>query len=183
MRIKRRISFWNLWLFCAMAGVLAGTIWANLLSGELLGQIGFFDGLYQTGRTWDEGERRQLWRYILRQRMGELGLAGLIAMTPAAIPGYLLLTFGTGFAMAAVISIFTLEKGSLGVLYWLVSVLPHGICYLTAAIVMTAAVNQRENLKKIRVWLVVGVCVGLGTFLEAWTGPALMRACGSILGM
>ena len=56
MRIKRRIAYWDLWLICMMGGVLTGTIWANLLSRELLGQIGFFDGLYQTGRIWDEGE-------------------------------------------------------------------------------------------------------------------------------
>ncbi len=178
MRIKRRIAYWDLWLICMMGGVLTGTIWANLLSRELLGQIGFFDGLYQTGRIWDEGEKRQLWRYVIKQRLGEAGLGGLIAMTPFAAPGYLLLAFGGGFAVAAVISVFTLEKGSMGILYWLISVLPHGICYLVAAMVMTAAVSEKENLKKIRVWLAVGACVALGTFLEAWTGPELMKITG-----
>ena len=32
-----------------MGGILAGTVWANLLGGELLTRIGYFDGIFQTG--------------------------------------------------------------------------------------------------------------------------------------
>ncbi len=40
MKRMKRISFWNLWLVSIMGGILVGTIWANLLGGELLKQIG-----------------------------------------------------------------------------------------------------------------------------------------------
>ena len=45
MKRRKRISFWNLWLVSIMGGILAGTVWANLLGGELLTRIGYFDGI------------------------------------------------------------------------------------------------------------------------------------------
>ena len=110
MRRRGKISFWNLWFFSMGAGVIAGTIWANLLGGELLSQIGYFDGLYKSGQIIDEEERRLLWRYVLIQRLWEAGFGGLLAMTPLAAAGYLVLSFAAGFILAAFIAAFTLEK-------------------------------------------------------------------------
>ena len=109
MKRMKRISFWNLWLVSIMGGILVGTIWANLLGGELLKQIGYFDGIFQTGKGLDRDARRQLWGYVVRQRLCEAGFGGLLAMTPVAAPGYLVLSFGTGMAIALVIAVFTLS--------------------------------------------------------------------------
>ena len=117
MRKIRRVSFWNLWLLLFVGGVLGGTIWANLLGRELLEQIGYFDGIFQTGMKMNHEEQWQLCRYVLSQRVGEVCFGGMLAMTPLAVPGYLILSFGTGFGMAVVITVFTLEKGWLGIWY------------------------------------------------------------------
>ena len=94
MRKIRRVSFWNLWLLLFVGGVLGGTIWANLLGRELLEQIGYFDGIFQTGMKMNHEEQWQLCRYVLSQRVGEVCFGGMLAMTPLAIPGYLILSFG-----------------------------------------------------------------------------------------
>ena len=171
----KRVPSRNLWLMCIIGGVLAGTMWANLLSGELLGQIGYFDGIYQTERAYSGREQWQLWRYIIRQRLCEIGMGSLIAMTPLAVAGYFIGAFGAGFVLAVLITLFTLEKGWLGILYWLAYVLPHGFCYLTAWMILAAAVVEKQDLKKVRMWLFIGILVAAGSFLEAWVNPQILN--------
>ena len=165
----------NFCLLCIMGGVLAGTMWANLLSGELLGQIGYFDGIYGAGKIYSDREQRQLWGYIIRQRLCEVGLGSLAAMTPLAVPVYLVGAFCAGFVLAVLITLFTLEKGWLGIVYWLASVLPHGLCYLGVWLILTIAVMEGEELKKVRIWMFVAVLVGVGSFLEAWVNPRILK--------
>lgn len=175
MRKIRRVSFWNLWLLLLVGGVFGGTIWANLLGRELLEQIGYFDGIFQTGMKMNREEQSQLCRYVLSQRVGEVCFGGMLAMTPLAVPGYLILSFGTGFGMAVVITVFTLEKGWLGIWYWIMSVIPHGLCYLAIWLLLSVAVKEKQDLKKFRFWLLVGILVIIGGFLEAWINPWLLE--------
>ncbi len=175
MRKIRRVSFWNLWLLLFVGGVLGGTIWSNLLGRDLLEQIGYFDGIFQTGMKMNHEEQWQLCRYVLSQRVGEVCFGGMLAMTPLAIPGYLILSFGTGFGMAVVITVFTLEKGWLGIWYWIMSVIPHGLCYLAIWLLLSAAVKEKQDLKRVRFWLLVGILVTIGGFLEAWANPWLLE--------
>lgn len=165
----------NLWLFCVMGGVLAGTIWANLLSGELLGQVGYFDGIYRAKRADNGREQWRLWRYIVRQRLWEVGLGGLVAMTPVAVFGYLIGAFGAGFGLAALISLFTLEKGWLGIGCWLLSVLPQGVCYVGGWMLLVMTVIEGRSLKKLRVGLTVGILMAVGSALETWVNPMLWK--------
>lgn len=157
-----------------MGGVLAGTVWANLLGGELVKQIGYFDGVYQAGRQLGRQEQRQLWGYVLRQRLCEMGFMGMLAMTPIAVPGYLVLSFGAGAAMALAVTVFTLEKGWMGLFCWLASVLPHGLCYLAVWVIFAAVVKERQDFKRVRIWILAGILVVGGCFLEVWVNPWLV---------
>lgn len=173
MRKLQKVSFWNLWLIWVMGGILAGTVWANLLGGELLKQIGYFDGIYQSTRGLGGSEQRQLWGYVLRQRLCEAAFGGMLVMTPMAVPGYLVLSFGAGTAMALSIAVFTLEKGWLGLGYWLGSVLPHGLCYLAVWLVFGVFIKEKQSLKKIRIWILTAILVVTGCVLEVWANPWL----------
>lgn len=156
-----------------MGGILVGTVWANLLGRELLKQIGYFEGIYEAGRNLSSQEQRQLWRYVLRQRLLEAGFGGMLTMTPIAVPGYLLLSFGAGIAVALMITVFTLEKGWIGLGYWLGSVLPQGLCYLMVWVIFAAVVKEQEDLKKVRIWMLTAILVIGGSFLEVWVNPLL----------
>lgn len=156
-----------------MGGILVGTVWANLLGGELLKQIGYFDGIYEAGRNLSSQEQRQLWRYVLRQRLLEAGFGGMLAMTPIAVPGYLILSFCAGMAVALMITVFTLEKGWIGLGCWFGSVLPQGLCYLMVWVIFAAVVKEQEDLKKVRIWMLAGILVIGGSFLEVWVNPLL----------
>ena len=61
--------------------------------------------------------------------------------------------------MAVVITVFTLEKGWLGIWYWIMSVIPHGLCYLAIWLLLSAAVKEKQDLKRVRFWLLVGILV------------------------
>lgn len=158
-----------------MGGVLAGTIWANLLGGDLLGQIGYFDGIYQNSKEMSDGERMELWLYVLKQRGWEAGFGGLLAMTSIAVPGYLLLSFGAGMVIGLSIAIFTLEKGGLGLGYWLASMMPHGLFYGVVWGILTVAVKESHDLKKLRIWFLIGILVIGGSLLEVWINPWIIK--------
>lgn len=175
MKRWSRIPFRNFWLISVMGGILAGTIGANLLSGELLKQIGYFDGIIYARQELSREEQKLLWLYVLRQRMWEAGFGGLLAMTPAAVPVYLLLSFAAGAAMAMVITVFTLEKGWMGLAYWLASVLPHGLCYGAVWVIWAAAVKERQDIRKFKIWILAGLLVAGGSVLEVWVNPWLLK--------
>ncbi|MCI8838647.1 MAG: hypothetical protein HFG74_11420 [Hungatella sp.] len=175
MKRWRRIPFRNFWLISVMGGILAGTIGANLLSGELLKQIGYFDGIFYAGREMNGEEQKQLWLYVLRQRAWEAGFGGLLAMTPAAAAAYLVLAFAAGAAAAMVITVFTLEKGWMGLGYWLASVLPHGLCYGAVWVIWAAAVMERQDIRKFKIWILAGLLVTGGSLLEVWVNPWLLK--------
>ena len=37
----------------------------------------------------------------------------------------------------------------------------------------TMAVRERQDLRKVKVWLLVGILAAAGSFLEVWINPAL----------
>ena len=160
MKRWRRIPFRNFWLISVMGGILAGTIGANLLIGELLKQIGYFDGIFYAGREMNGEEQKQLWLYVLRQRAWEAGFGGLLAMTPAAAAAYLVLAFAAGW---------------MGLGYWLASVLPHGLCYGAVWMIWAAAVMERQDIRKFKIWILAGLLVTGGSLLEVWVNPWLLK--------
>lgn len=175
MRKLRALSFWNVWLFCLMGGIVTGSLLANLLGRELLIQVGYFDALMQSSSQQPAQEQWHLFLYILRQRMIQAGLAVLVGITLWAAAGYCMIAFGVGFVQAVVISMFSMQKGYLGLFYYLVTVLPQGLCYLAVWIVLTEGVQEGLTSMKLRFWAVVIILVVTGSALECWMNPGFLK--------
>lgn len=173
MKKIRWISYSDLLCLLFLAGSIAGCVAANLLSGELLKQIGYFNSVYQWENSMGMEEKGQLWQYIAKRRFLELGIGSLIGMTPFAVAAFGVLVFVFGFSTSLLISVFTLQSGWLGLVYFLKSILPQWVFYgMVWSILAAGAQNGLEKMK-IRVWLLLILIVFAGTLLEAFLSPYL----------
>ena len=167
MKRIRGITYLDGLLLLFMAGSAAGCMIANLLSGELLRQLGYFDLTYTDMQTLDAGEKNQLWLYTLKRRMSQLALGGLIGMTPFARAAFFVLAFSTGFGCSVMISTCTLLNGWQGLTQFLRAVLPQGLPYMAVICLMAAASEQGLEKMKVKVWLLLALLTLLGTWLES----------------
>ena len=47
--------------------------------------------------------------------------------------------------------------------------------YVCHSLLLSAAVKEKQDLKRVRFWLLVGILVTIGGFLEAWANPWLLE--------
>jgi hypothetical protein len=166
MKKIRWISHSDLLCLLFLTGSIAGCVTANLLSVELLRQIGYFDSVYQWGSSIGREEKGQLWRYLAKRRFLEFGAGSLVGMTPFSSAAFCCVMFVFGFSAALLISVFTLQSGWLGMVYFLRTILPQwGLYGMVWGILAIGAENGLDKMK-IRVWPLLILVVFLGTFLE-----------------
>lgn len=161
-------SFTDMLFLLFAAGSIVGCVTANLLSGELLKQIGYFDSIYQWGRSMGVEERGRLWRYTLKRRFGEIGVGALVGMTPLAKWAFYGFSMILGFNSGLIISTFTLESGWMGLFLFLRSVLPQWIFYGLSWIILAAGCDNGLEKIKVRVWVFLIFIILMGTFVEAF---------------
>ncbi len=167
MKRKRQISYMDLLLLCFLAGSMGGCAAANLLSRELLGQIGYFDSIYRLQVSVNRKDRGRLWCCILRQRAMEFGIGCLAGLTPFASMAFCFFAAAGGFGFALQISVFTLQKGWLGLFYFLAAVLPHWIFYMLVWVILAMGVKKGLGKLRLPVWLLLAAAVIAGTLSEA----------------
>jgi len=166
MKRTRRISYTDRLLLFFLIGSIGGSIMANLLSRELLEQIGLLE-------YWEKGEhsRDMAWRdvlpAVLKQRGLQLGLGCLIGMTPLAVPAYTGLTLAAGAAMAVLISVCTLYGGWLGPWIVLRTMLPQWLLYGPVCVILAVAAEKGIDRMKGGAWLTVVMLMVAGAALEA----------------
>lgn len=162
------MSFSDMLFLLFAAGSIIGCVMANLLSGELLKQIGYFNSIYQWERSLGLEERGQLWKYTGKRRFLEFGTGALVAMTPLAKWAYGCIALVFGFNSGLLISTFTLESGWMGLFLFLKSVIPHWILYGLSWMILAVGCENGLEKMKIRVWLLLILLILGGTFLEVF---------------
>lgn len=164
----------RLWI-CFVAGVAGGTMIANLLSGELQSQIGYFDLLYLESRQLGAGERQRMWLYVVRQRMFEVAGAWLLGLTVCSAGVYYLLAVLAGGSMAVALSVLTMQKGITALLWYLASVFPHAVCYVPVYLVLAAWAGEKPGKPRLGAAGILGLLTMAGTVLEVYINPLLME--------
>ena len=168
MRKIRLGAFSDVLFLLFAAGSIIGCVTANLLSGELLKQIGYFDSVYQWEYTMGMEEKGMLWRYTARRRFLEMGLGGLVGMTPLAKWAFGGIAMVFGFNSGLLISTFTLQSGWMGLFHFLKSVMPQWIFYGLGWVILAAGCENGLEKAKIRMWLLLVIAILAGTLLEVF---------------
>ena len=164
-------------LCCFFCGTAAGTIMANCLGRELLGQLAGSGLTELRGRTADAatGQRSCFLRYVARRRLSELGLAVLAGMTPLSSAAFAAAAFCGGFVSGLLIAVLTLEKGLGGLPVFFLAVLPQWICYLPVWMILAAGAEDGLTGIRARSWVILAVLSAAGIFLEAAVNPIFLR--------
>lgn len=185
--VARRISltYSRVLLCCFFCGTAAGTIMANCLSAELLGQLGSLGLAGARGQSGSSGpvsvqsqlagQRRRLLRCVARQRLTEFGLAALVGMTPLSSAAFAAAFFGGGFLNGLLVAVLTLKKGLWALPEFFAVLLPQWICYLPAWAIMAAGAEDGTACLKVRSWLLLAVLAAAGMLLETFVNPYFLR--------
>ncbi|MEG2350268.1 MAG: stage II sporulation protein M [Hungatella sp.] len=174
MKIRRN-SYEDRLFFCFLGGILGGTVLANLLSGELRNQIGYFDALFltETPLTWEEKQR--LCGFVFRQRLLETALAWLIGLTVMAAPVFHLLTFCMGGSMAVLISVITFEKGVFGLPFYVATMLPQIVPYMVLFLVLASWAGETSHPIRPRASMLLLALVAMGAVFEVYLNPYFLK--------
>lgn len=175
MKNRVTITYQDRLLICFLAGILGGTILANLLGGELKQQIGYFDTLFLAEQALDREGKRQMWLYVLQQRGLEFLGGWLLSVTVFSIPGFYVLSLFAGGSIAVVLSVITVQKGMLGLVFYLATVMPHALCYIPVALILAAWAGEEHHQLRPFGLLLLLILLVVGTALEAWLSPVFVH--------
>lgn len=152
--------------FCFFAGILLGTVWANLEGGEDNFQVMSF--FFRYGSAGGE-----VLAGLILKRWLLAGVLWLTGMSLLAVPGILIFLVWAGFSMAFLISGLTVQSGVAGLALFAASVIPQIFLYLPVIAVLSSwALNRCQKLH-LAGFLVLLVLTAAGAAAEAYLNPAL----------
>lgn len=174
MKNKFTIPYKDRLMICFVAGILGGTIVANLLSGELKQQIGYFDTLFLSEQSLTMAEKKQMWFYVLRQRSLEMLGAWLLSLTVFSAVGFYGLAAVTGGGIGVVLSVITMQKGLMGLVFYLGTIFPHGMCYIPIGLILASWAGEERHQIRVPATLLLALLLVVGTVAEAWLSPMIV---------
>lgn len=176
MKKKNRISitYQDLLLLFFIAGVLGGTITANLLSEELKRQIGYFDTLFLSEQALSMTQKQQMWLFVLRQRCMELLGAWLLSLTVFSAVGFCGAAALVGGSVGVVLSVITVQKGLWGLLFYLGTILPQALFYIPIGLILASWAGEEKHPIRIPAILLLSLLLVVGTAAEAFVSPAVV---------
>jgi stage II sporulation protein M len=161
----------NVFLVCFFAGVLLGTIIANLLYSALTNQAGYYLGLLGQSTSLGKNEKMDLFIQICRQRIIEVVIIWGVGLTAYAIPCFCLLTGGLGLSMGVVLSVMTGQKGLLGLPVFIMTIIPQIFCYVPVICLLLMWGIRRNGKFRIPALLFLLLLVITGSACETWLNP------------
>lgn len=160
-----------------MAGVIIGTLIANIGISNITDKIGVFDYDFKNSFINVELDTHLYWRYILKLRIKEYMLLILILITPIAMQGiYMLMSFA-GISIGVIISVSVMNMGVAGMCVYAASALPQYIIYAVTIYFMVSSFGKRYmDLKKMVAVIIISlICLVIGTLYEAYINPWILK--------
>lgn len=169
------ISYEDRLLLCFLAGVVGGTVAANLFCVELQSRVGYFDAWLTAGRELDGAIRQEMWHYVLQQRVPEFLGLWLVSLTVFSAAGFSLLMGVGGVAAGVSVSILTMQKGIAGILIYPVTLFPHTLCYIPVCLFLARRAGEKGRSFRLAGMAVLGAVWLLGTLLEVYINPLISQ--------
>lgn len=159
------------------AGILAGTIYANILVTYGKGQAMVFNSGFLA--TFDEVSINgtYLWQYVCKTRLKDFALLFIIGHTKLGKVAVNIYLAYVGMSAGALISFAVMHYNVAGVLIYLVSVMPQYIFYgISLWFVMKMIYNIDIKMRnRIIITVIAFMLLIAGTYLEAYANPELLR--------
>lgn len=176
-------SIGSQFLICFFAGLLAGTILANLLYASLSHQAGYYLNLLNRRPGLGKAEKLSLFKTVCRQRTIEALFAWFMSLTAYAVPCFCLLCFFLGLSIGAVLSVMTGQMGLMGLPFFVASMIPQVFCYIPAVCFFLRRPARRAGKLKPAGILLVFSAVIAGSACEVWLNPRVLETVQSLLSV
>ncbi len=159
------------------AGIMVGTLYANLLVSYGKGQALVFNSGFLA--TFDEVSINgtYLWQYVCKTRLKDFVLLFIIGHTKIGKVAFNVYLAYIGISAGALISFAVMHYNVAGVLIYLVSVMPQYIFYgISLWFLMKMIYNSEIRIQnKIIIVIIAVMLLIAGTYMEAYVNPELLK--------
>ena len=159
-----------------LAGVVAGTLLANLVIDNVTDKIGIFNPDFKNAFANVNLDGTLYLRYIFAMRLKEYIGLWLVLLTPAAITGIYVFMAVVGISTGMMVSVSVMNMGVKGMFIYAVSLLPQYIIYAAAVFFIVSYIEKRHiTMKKTTVAIMISLLFLItGTLYETYISPVLI---------
>lgn len=159
-----------------LAGVVAGTLLANLAIDNVTDKIGIFNPDFKNAFANVNLDGTLYLRYIFAMRLKEYIGLWLVLLTPAAIAGIYVFMAVVGVSTGMMVSVSVMNMGVKGMFIYAVSLLPQYIIYAAAVFFIVSYIEKRHiTMKKTTVAIIISFLFLItGTLYETYISPVLI---------
>ena len=170
--IRKHYGEWLLGAFAA--GIVLGTAAVNLAGNGFRERAGEFEAFLAGSLAAGGGQGWELLKAVAVQRLGETALLWALGRTAAARICCCGLAAYLGISVSAVLAVFTLENGMMGLPLYLASVLPQGLCYIPVWLFLAGSAGSHGRMP-VRYVLAGAAILGAGICCECFVSPWIFR--------
>lgn len=164
-------------------GIALGTAAALWMKEDLVSRVEIYQISFQESLSEIQINAWDYFIYIMRQRFWSMGLLLTFSLTAFAYPCLCAFSLYYGFCMAGMVVVATASRGILGVLFFFLSVMPHYILYVAAALLMAYVIchsNYFQRRQKIQSAAMAFFLFMMGIFAEVYCNPILMKGLAEV---
>ena len=136
MAQKEKKRIYAIWFYLFLGSFLIGVLIMNFGNEQLLGEDGIFSAASINRLKFVEIDEGRFFGYVLKQRMGELGLLLLLSTTALGLISLYAVVSWQGILTGMIITAAVIRYGLKGILLILGSMFPHQCLLIPAGIML-----------------------------------------------
>ncbi len=163
-------------ILCYMAGFFIGILYANIISGDYILNAGILDDFFLENYIKTDVDMSGYLCYVAYIRLLPVLVLAALSRAKLRKGAALGCIVWTGFSCGLILAAAVMKMGVKGILLCLLSMLPQGICYVTAYIMLLWYLYFYPQVK----WnasktLCFAIFMMVGIVLECYVNPVIMK--------
>lgn len=172
-RFVRKIK--NEWIVICMTGFLCGILYANFCARKFMNFLGIFRELYLTQYRENQGNMREYFWYLLKNRMGFM--CGLAMATTTKLKKLICILFlwWTSFSVGYIMVSSVLKMGIGGIWFCVLSLVPQFLFYAVSVGLILRYMYEYPSWRWNRYKTMFVILMFLaGIFVESYLSPKII---------
>lgn len=159
--------------FFLILGAVLGSVFCNMMSGTMKEELVIMESSMVSASVLKSVDFSGLFMRVLFERLSQLFLIFLFAMTPIAPILFLMVCAYLGFSSAVMVCALTMDAGILGLVHYLIVISPQCLFYVPVIYTLVWWLPQEEKKLGILPVSALTVMVALGAAAESLFNPWL----------
>lgn len=167
----RKDSYHLLLSFFLILGAVFGTVFCNMMDGQMKAELGSFTGSLVSAPALRRLEFSDLFYRVAAKRIPQLFCLFLMELTPISPVLFMGIAAYLGFSSALTVSVLTMQAGLTGIFRYLVLLFPHAFFYLPVLYALLWWMPGERKALRPAAAVVLTAAMILGAALEAFINP------------